>query len=380
MGSHRKKGDYWIGKITFLLLMLLMFPVAADASTQKFNFTMQNNTALNFENGSYIVEVIEISEPLYVKVDLTSNTLSRINNIYDSEAPITFNEIKLSSSFITDTSAVITIEFPAGWGFPKQYQIVRPVLIPNIVLTRSVDKTNINVGDIVSFTIKVENTGNATAYNLTLDDQLPKGFASAVGRFPPAIPARLDAGESRELYYALKAVDSGTFDIDPAIVKYGSKISTSNSLTITVAGTVQKKANLTTEISMDKNNVFTGDKIKATVKITNTGKADAKSVLVDGTPPLGMEVIEGDLRQVYDSIAPGESKEYRVGLKADDAGNYTIHLITVYNDNEGGVPSDSQPIIVTQREQNYMYILIPIIIIMVGIVLFTIRRHREYSY
>ncbi len=178
----------------------------------------------------------------------------------------------------------------------------------------------------------------------------------------------------------MKAVDSGTFDIDPAIVKYGSKISTSNSLTITVAGTVQKKANLTTEISMDKNNVFTGDKIKATVKITNTGKADAKSVLVDGTPPLGMEVIEGDLRQVYDSIAPGESKEYRVGLKADDAGNYTIHLITVYNDNEGGVPSDSQPIIVTQREQNYMYILIPIIIIMVGIVLFTIRRHREYSY
>lgn len=381
MGTNGKTGDCRMRKLVFLLLILLMFSTASEAATQKFNFTMQLDTALNFENGSYVIEVIEISKPMYVRVNLTSNNFpSRLSTLVDGEDPTTYNEIKLSSSFITSTDAVITIEFPSGWSAPKKYTIVRPFMIPNIVLTKSVDKTNINKGDVVSFTIKVENTGNATAYNLTLIEPLPKGFSSALGRFPPAIVDKLDAGASQELYYALKAVESGTFNIEPATVNYGSRTSKSNSLTITVAGVAEEKANLSTSISIDKNNVYTGDGIKATVKITNSGKVPAKSVLVDGTPQLDMEVVEGDLRQVYDTIAPGELKEYRVTLKANEAGNYSINLRTTYNDDIIGAVSNSEPILVTQKEQNYFYVLLPAAIIILGIVLFTIKRHREYSY
>lgn len=380
MGLNRKNEDCWTRKLTFLLLILLMFPAASDGAMQKFNFTVQKDTALNFENGSYIIDVIEISKPMYIKVNLTYNGEPKgIKTLYDSE-PITFYEIKLSSTSITNTNAMIFVEFPAGWSAPKTYQMVRPVLIPNIVVTKSVDKTNINKGDIVSFTIKVENIGNATAYNLTLTEPFPKGFSTAIGKFPPVMADKLDAKESQELYYALKAVDSGTFNVEPSVVKYGSKTGTSNSLTLTVAEAALEKSNLTTVVSLDKNNVYVGDLIKATVKITNTGKAQAKSVLIDGTPPLGMEVIEGDLRQVFDDIAYSDSKEYRVTLKANEAGNYTLHLRTVYNDAVAGVTSDSEHIIVIQKERNYLYFLVPIVIIMAGIVLFTIKRHREYSY
>ncbi len=124
----------------------------------------------------------------------------------------------------------------------------------------------------------------------------------------------------------------------------------------------------------------TDDLIKATVKITNTGKAPAKSVLIDGTPPLGVEIAQGDLRQVYDSIAPAEAKEYRVTLKPKEAGNFSINLRTLYNDDTIGFSSASEQITVTQKERNYLYILVPIIIIIAGIVLFTIKRHKEYSY
>lgn len=369
--------------LIFLFLVLVLFSTVGGASTQKFNFTMENNTGLNFESGSYIVELIKIAkQDGYVVVNLTTNGSSVFKNLHDNEPPITFYDVKLSVSSITETSALINIEFPVGWGYPKKYQIVTPVIpigIPNLVLTKYVDKTNINEGDVVSFTIKVENTGNATAYNLTLVEPFPKGF-STIGNFPPGMADKLDAGDYRELYYVLKAVDSGTFNIEPSVVKYGSKISTSNSFTITVAGPVQKKANLTTFISLNKNNIQTGDVIKATVKITNTGKADAKSVLVEGTPPPSMEVIEGDLRQVYDIISPMESKEYRVSLKPTETGNYSIHLRTTYNDDAIGTPSDSEPIVVTQKEQNYIYVFVPAIIIIAGIVLFTIKRHREYSY
>jgi len=378
MGLNRKN-NCWTMKLTFLLIILLMFPAASDASTQKFNFTVQKDSALNFENGSYIIEVIELSKALYVKVNLTSGGSSRINNLYDNEAPITFNEIKLSASSITNADAVVAIEFPAGWSAPKRYQVVRPVLVPNIVLTKSVDKTNIQIGDVVEIKIKIENTGNATAHNLTLSETPSKGFTIAT-TFPSVRNAELAAGASQELYYSLKAVESGTLKIEPATVDYDSKTSKSNSLTITVGEAALEKSNLTTTISVDKNNVYTNDLIKATVKITNTGNAATKFVDIDFTPQEGMAVIENNLDKVLDSIAPGESLNYRLTLKANEAGNYTIHLRTVYNDATAGIPSDSEPIIVTQKEQNYLYFLVPIAIIIVGILLFTIKRHREYSY
>lgn len=377
------KNGYCLRNLAFLILLLSVFTTAAEASTKTYNFTMENNTALNFESGSHIIEVIEIYRPVYVKVNITSAGISRISTLYDSEA-ITFKDIKLTSSSITNTDAMITVEFPQGWSSPKKYQIVRPVApvgIPNIVLTKSVDKTNVDIGDVAEFKIKMENTGNATAYNMTLNELLPNGFSKAAGSiFPPEIPSELAAGASKEVVYALKAVESGTFKIEPATVNYGSKTGKSNSLTIAIAGVKQEKSYLTTDISLDKKNATVGELIKATVKITNTGKANAKSIRVKGMPPLGMEVIDGNLIKDYESINPAGIEEYRFTLKATEAGNYTIHLITVYNDNEAGIPVDSETIAVIGNERNYLYILVPIIIIIVGIVLFTIKRHREYSY
>lgn len=377
-----KKGGGLIKELIFLLLISLMVLPAAGVPTQTFNFTMQNNTALNFENGSYIIEVIEIYRPIYVKVNITSTSTSRISTLYDNE-PIMFYDIKLSSSSITNTDAMITIDFPSGWGPPKKYQIIRPaapVGVPNIVLTKTADKTNVNVGDIVEFKIKMENIGNATAYNLTLNEQPPNGFSNAPGsRLPSVINAELAAGTSRELYYALKAVESGTFNIEPTIAIYSSKTSKSNSLTITVAAAAQEKSNLTTVINLDKKNVTIGEQIKATVNINNTGKAPAKFVRIDFTPPIGLEIIEGNLR-IDDNIQPGMPIERRITLKATETGNYSINLRTVYNDDPVGLISNSEPIVVTEKERNYLYILLPVIIVLVGIVLFAIKRHKEYSY
>ncbi|MDD5474617.1 MAG: BatD family protein [Candidatus Methanoperedens sp.] len=383
------KNGYYLRSLAFLILLLSVFPTAAGASTKTYNFTMENNTGLNFENNYYIIEVLELNShaPKFVKVNLTVGGTSKNFNLYESEDPYLsspFNIVNIRSSFITDASALIKIEFPDNWSNPKPYQIVKPVVpvgVPNIVLTKSVDKTNMNIGDVAEFKIKMENTGNATAYNVTLSELLPNGFSKAPGsRFPPEIPAELAAGASQEVVYALKSVESGTFKIEPATVNYGSKTGKSNSLTIAVAGITQEKSYLTTDISLDKKNATVGELIKATVKITNTGKANAKSIRVKGMPPLGMEVIEGNLIKDYESINPAGIEEYRFTLKATEAGNYTIHLITVYNDNEAGMPVDSETIAVIGNERNYLYILVPIIIIIVGIVLFTIKRHREYSY
>jgi uncharacterized membrane protein len=116
------------------------------------------------------------------------------------------------------------------------------------------------------------------------------------------------------------------------------------------------------------------------VKITNNGNVSAESIIIEGKTPKGMEVIEGDLRQLYKKIEPGESEEYFVTLKAVDAGNYSIKLKTSYSDDPTGYSSSFDPIAVTEKEKNYLYILIPAIIIIAGIVLFIMKRHREYRF
>lgn len=367
----------------FIIIILLLIPVV-QASEQTFSFTMQNNTGLNFENGTFLIEVVEINSPYYVKINTTSGSVSKYSNLFDGEAAVAFNQVKVNSSFITSKDARLTIEFPSVWGYPKTYKIEPPVIpvgIPNLVITKSADKTGVNPGDVVSFTIKVENTGNATAYNLSLTERLPTGFTVAAGsRFPPSLQDRLDAGASLELYYALKAVDSGSYTIEPTVINYGAKTSKSGQITITVAEVTQEKSNLSTVISIDRTNVYTDEMIKADVRITNTGKAHAKSVLVDGAPPLGTTSVEGDFRQVYDAIAPGEVKEYRVILKAQEEGNYSINLRTVYNDDPTGSSTNSERITVTRKEGSQLYIILPIILIIIGVVILTIKRHKEYSY
>jgi uncharacterized repeat protein (TIGR01451 family) len=354
------------------------------------SFYLENHTGLDFLNGYYKVEVIEIStssNPGYVKINLILEKSLKELRLYENDAlePDPFNKVKLNYSYFnSQTRARITIEYPDDWPKPIEYNVEIPVVdekIPNIVLTKSADKTTLNKGDIVEFKINLENTGNGTAYNLSLDEKLPQGFTRAPGSsFPPALQDELKTGERLELLFALKAVESGSYNIEPTTIKYGSNTALSNSLSITVLDEIKEKSNLSTVITLDKNNILTGEPIKATVKITNNGNVSAESVLIEGALPKGMEVIEGDLRQVYKKIDPGESEEYFATLKAIEPGNYSIILKTSYSDDSTGFPSNSDSIIVKENEKDYLYILVPAIIIIAVIALFIIRRHREYSF
>jgi uncharacterized repeat protein (TIGR01451 family) len=390
MISFRKKSYYFRSKISFLFLILLLFSIPVGAIKTE-TFFLENNTGLNFMNGFYKIEVIEISKPgdmHFVKVNLITEGFTKQFYLRENEDPSIndepFNQIKLNYSFISQTLANIEVQYPDTWSIPEKYTIEIPVIlekIPNLVITKSVDKITLNKGDVVEFKIIVENTGNGTAQNLTLDEKLPQGFTRAPGSsFPPAIQDELKAGDSLDLLFALKAVESGSYNIEPTTVKYGLNIAKSNSLSIIVLDEKNEKSHLLTNITLDKNNIFTGDLVEITVKITNIGNISAESILIEGSIPKGMEVTKGDLRQVYKKIDSGESEEYSATLKAVESGNYSVSLKTSYSDDSIGFASNSDPINISEKEKNYLYILIPAIIIIVGIVLFIMKRHKEYRF
>lgn len=372
-----------------------MFSSVAGATID--NYPMENNTGLNFNNGYYLIEVTEVNKAdNFVIVNLTSDGKSRDYHLRSEDAQINtvpWNRINnLNASFIITNSFMMGMDYPNNWSTPIKYTIDTPITIaeeeaskvPNIVVTKSVDKTNVNLGDVVEFKLTVENTGNGTASDITLNEFLPSSFTRAAGTtFPPKIKENLDAGEIDTIVYGLKAVESGTFNIEPATVSYNSKTSKSNSITITVAKEVKEKSKLTTAITIDETNVFNEDLINLKVKITNNGNVSAESILIEGSVPDGLELEEGDLRQIFKEIEPDESKSFSAILKAVDGGNYTITIKTSYNDDMTGFATKSEPISVTEKEKNpidYWYIILPIIGIIIGVVLFTMRKHKEYRY
>ena len=391
MISLQNNGYCLLRKLFFLLLILLFISIPVGAVKIE-PFLLENNTGLNFMNGYYKIEVIKISEPIefnrFVIVNLITGGLTKQYYLRENEDPSIksepFNQINLNYSFISQTIAKITVEYPDKWSFPDRYTIEKPVMaekIPNIVLTKSVDKTTLNKGDVAEFTLIVENKGNGTAFNITLEDRLPPGLTSVkYSIFPPVIQDELKADERIELLFALKAVESGPYTIEPTTIKYGSKTARSNSISLTVLDDKIDKSHLLTVITLDKNNIFTGELVEVTVKITNNGNNSAESILIEGQIPKGMEITKGDLRQVYKKIEPGESEEYSASLKAVEAGNYSVSLKTIYSDDPTGFSSNSNPISITEKEKNYLYILIPAIIIIVGIVLFIMKRHKEYRF
>lgn len=376
-------------RLWFLIILISIFISGANAQTQSYNFTIQNNTGFNFEGGYYIIEVIEINNhaPKVVKVNLTTSGSSKTYNLYEGENPylnFPYDRIDLMASSIFDNTANLQVFFPDDWGSPEPFTVtkkVESVKIPDIVLTKSADKTSVNIGDVIEIKIIVENKGNGTAEEIKITETFPNGFSRAPGVvFPPVVKDSLEAGEIQELYYALKAVESGSFNIESTVVSYGSKSSKSNKLGITVLKEEEKKSHLETVITLDKNNVVTGDLIEVKVDLTNDGEAPAGSVMVDGTLPSGFEIVEGDLRQLYKKIEPGESEQYTVTLKAVEEGNYSISLKTVYNHELTGSISNSEDIIVTKNERDYLLIIMPAGIIVIGIILFTIKRHKEYRF
>lgn len=88
---------------------------------------------------------------------------------------------------------------------------------PELKITKTVNKEFVNPGDVVEYRVRVENVGEATAVNVTVNDTLPKGFTfqdggAATKRF--AI-GDLDPGQSFLLTYKVtvgKAVKAGRYE------------------------------------------------------------------------------------------------------------------------------------------------------------------------
>jgi uncharacterized repeat protein (TIGR01451 family) len=194
-------------------------------------------------------------------------------------------------------------------------------------VTNSVDKTTANVGDTVTYTINITNTGSVNATDLMVTDDWPVGIT-----------------------YVSSSADKGSYDNSSTIWTVGN-LNTGASAKLTITATVAKRAGVTildnmvrvskvdqTDNEMPKqtaNASFTVQSadltitntvdnaapnqqgnINYTINLTNDGPADATGVVVYDALPQGVTYVSSSTNQgSYDS----KSGNWTVGNVANGA-------------------------------------------------------------
>jgi uncharacterized repeat protein (TIGR01451 family) len=282
---------------------------------------------------------------------------------------------------------------------------------PEVAITKSIDKSEIKLGENVTVTVKAKNTGNDTAYNVTFTDPKQEHFVleETTYEISNTIP-KMEYGESVPetlvYIYKLKATDAGTFELRAVNASYTNSAgqtyqSSSNTPSITVSGANILRANVETRMNVDSSSVERNGKITSTVVLRNTGNAPAQAVRLDILVPKGLEyvggkegieTVNGTPRIYIETLEPNNDKEFTYTLKATEVGTYNVSSELSYEYNNGieaqnqKVSNKSIPLSINVKEgkfdfliKNPLYIVIPALIL-AAIVVHIYRRHKQYKY
>ncbi|MGP3667911.1 MAG: hypothetical protein ACKD6N_07440 [Candidatus Bathyarchaeota archaeon] len=98
-------------------------------------------------------------------------------------------------------------------------QVSGLAVIPKLVITKSVDKTELNIGDTLNIQITVQNPTNLTFYGVSIFDPVITGFTIKSGS-NMLKGLTINPGESKVLVYQVEAKMEGDFLLLPAYVTY----------------------------------------------------------------------------------------------------------------------------------------------------------------
>lgn len=209
---------------------------------------------------------------------------------------------------------------------------------------KSVDKASANVGDILTYTLTLTNSGNVTANNIVLTDPIPSGTiyvdGSATGSVPfigtPAtgliLTVPIPAGGSATITYKVKigntvpainpipntASVTYTYTVNPAVPNGVTASGMSNTVTTQVSN-----ATLTIKKTTDKVIAYVGNVITYQVAVTNTGNVPANNMILTDPVPNGTTYVAGSLRA---SVAFTGSPTTTIHLTNPIAAGETVSL------------------------------------------------------
>ena len=222
-------------------------------------------------------------------------------------------------------------------------------------ITKSPSPHSIRQFQGTTITIAIENSGTTDATDIEITDAIHPGLDLVSGDFPN--PKRYDLirpGETRDLQYTIRAMESGTFTLDPATVTYADddgniQEATSEPVSIKVipstegstsGGTSRSNPSVSTasvQLHGEKTSVVLGEDILLKLSAVNLITKPAMHVQVIIIPPSGMSVTSsafaksgaGQYTTTYE-LEPGSGKDIEVAIRSNQVGDFDVNGRIIY--------------------------------------------------
>ncbi len=248
-----------------------------------FNFESYNITGGSFDSNTRIWSIPTIDRNEFFTLEITAKALEGSGGqtattqaqvlLVDQEELETSNDIDTTDVFINNNN--------------------------NLILTKIVDNNTPREGEVVTFTLTVENQGPAQARNLEIIDAMPAGltFASSAAATHGSylvnkwIVGNLSMGETASIQI-LATVDKETngqiiTNIITNVLQSGTDIDPlGDDLEEVIV--VDKQVDLMITKTVDDSNSFEGDLIEFTIQATNNGPIAIDNLVIDDTLPTGL--------------------------------------------------------------------------------------------
>ena len=387
---------------TILLLSpLIMTATAADDyGKQIFERNLDVGDGVEIEH-IIKIEVVDTTEDIVDSAEFSISSprvFARTVKIFAGDTPTKYEtyggtRIYLEVVSVHGKTALLQVTGPKGWRATRYYETeaakteskpaAETVTVPELEITRTLDRNYMEQGGTVEVTFKIKNTGNETASEIELDEPLLRGA------YQENCPFALDniaAGATERVSYNLKIVDTspGMYELGATLLNYKSESgasysaeSLSNTLEVTAKEVQVPTLEIGITIESDDDVIICGDRFLATIGVINTGNATSGRITIKSHLPDDVRVADGEIDPVYESIKSGDYEEYEVMLIAYEPGKHVIKMDAMWAD-EGASASAEFWAERSSLAIYYPHILaaVPIGLLLMGI----IRRHREYSY
>jgi uncharacterized repeat protein (TIGR01451 family) len=408
----------------FVFLILLVSSSTASAKTAVYEGDIEEGQAYQLNN--YVIEITDVfpeantaSYYVYEKDMEIADGLLDINRSadfdFEDQGKI---EMRLKS---VHAGRAATVEITMS-NYSTEDLYVNKILEngrseavfagnPEVVITKSIDKSEIELGETITVTVKAKNTGNDTANNVSFTDPKQEHFVLEETTYEvsgtiPEIGYGESVPETLVYIYKLKAIDAGTFNLKAVNASYTNSAgqiyqASSNMPSINVSEENRLSANVEAITRVDVSSVERNGKITSTVVLRNTGNAPAQAVRLDILVPESLEYVEGEegienvggTPRIYiETLEPNNDKEFTYTLKAKEVGTYNVssELSYEYNNGidaenlKGSNKSNTSSINVKEGKfdfliKNPLYLIISaVILVAAGVHIY--RRHRQYRY